>query len=188
MNALTCAKMIVMLVKDIEPLLLIVSLKTEQYLRHILILNRHGSNKTQLCFVSLLSFCFSKPRSHGVHPKGGRTLPFYISKHENLPHTHLPLQIELLHLLLAVADPDEGARLGLLLGATLPLHALQLLLPAGAQQIHARRGAEKPDGDKHAQVTRTVSTACILSRQADSPPTQTFSRCRMTFVQLSHAG
>lgn len=62
--------------------------------------------------------------------------------------THLPLQIELLHLLLTVAYPNKGTRLSLLLCATLLLHILQLLLPATAHQIHTRWRAEKPKRHK----------------------------------------
>ena len=58
--------------------------------------------------------------------------------------THLPLQIELLHLLLTAAYADECTWLGLLLCAALLLHTLQLLLPATAHQIHTWWRAEKP--------------------------------------------
>lgn len=57
--------------------------------------------------------------------------------------THLPLHIELLHLLLTVAYTDECTRLGLLLCATLLFHFLQLLLPATAHQIHTGWRTEK---------------------------------------------
>lgn len=57
---------------------------------------------------------------------------------------YLPLQVELLHFLLTVADSNEGAGLGLLLRAALSLHLFLLLLPATAHQVDTWRRAEEP--------------------------------------------
>ena len=55
----------------------------------------------------------------------------------------LPVQVQLLHLLVAVADADEGTELSALLRLALPLHLLPLLPPAVTVEVDARRGTEE---------------------------------------------
>lgn len=62
--------------------------------------------------------------------------------------THLSLQVELLHLLLTVAYPNECTWLRLLLCAALLLHILHLFLPPAAHQVHRWWRAEKPNVKK----------------------------------------
>lgn len=57
---------------------------------------------------------------------------------------YLPLQVELLHLLVTVPDADEGAWLRLLLRASISLHLVPLFLPAAAHKIHTWRRAKEP--------------------------------------------
>lgn len=68
--------------------------------------------------------------------------------------THLSLQIQLLHLLLTVANSNEGTWLGLLLRAAFLLHVVQLLLPAAAQQIHTGRRTKKPKRENREELKK----------------------------------
>lgn len=78
--------------------------------------------------------------------------------------THLSLQIQLLHLLLTVANSNKGTWLSLLLCAAFLLHVLELLFPATAQKIHTRRRAEKPKlqqkGQRHTWCLKGLLLNC----------------------------
>ena len=56
---------------------------------------------------------------------------------------YLSVQIQLLHVLFAVADANECAQLAALLRLAGPLHLLTLPPPAVAVQVDARRRTEK---------------------------------------------
>ena len=56
---------------------------------------------------------------------------------------YLSVEIQLLHVLIRVPNPDERAQLRPLLRLPRPQHLLPLPPPAVAVQIHAGRGAEE---------------------------------------------
>ena len=56
---------------------------------------------------------------------------------------HLAVEVELLHVLVGVADTDEGAELRSLLGLPCPRHLLPLLPPSVAVEVDAGRRTEE---------------------------------------------
>ena len=56
----------------------------------------------------------------------------------------LSIQVQLLHLLVGVADADEGAQLRVVLRGAGAVQLLPLALPALAVEVDARRRAEEP--------------------------------------------
>lgn len=70
-----------------------------------------------------------------------------------LLHFYLSFQVQLLHFLVTVSYSNEGARLWLLLSATIPFHLLFFFLPSTAHKIHTRRGTKEPEDEKHYEIT-----------------------------------
>lgn len=65
-----------------------------------------------------------------------------------LRHFYLSFQVQLLHFLVAVSYPNEGAGLWLLLSTTIPFHLLFFFLPSTAHKIHTWRGTKEPENEK----------------------------------------
>lgn len=61
---------------------------------------------------------------------------------------YLSFQVQLLHFLVTVSYSNEGARLWLLLSATIPFHLLFFFLPSTAHKIHTRRRTKEPENEK----------------------------------------
>ena len=57
--------------------------------------------------------------------------------------TNLSIKIQLLHILLAIPNPNKGAQLRVMLVIGMPLYLVLLLLPALAEEVDAGRGAEE---------------------------------------------
>lgn len=53
------------------------------------------------------------------------------------------VQVQLLHILVGVADPDEGAQLRITFGDALAQHVLLSMAPAVAEQVDAGRRTEE---------------------------------------------
>lgn len=70
-----------------------------------------------------------------------------------LLHFYLSFQVQLLHFLVAVSYPNEGAGLWLLLSTTIPFHLLFFFLPSTAHKIHTWRGTKEPKNEVNYDIT-----------------------------------
>ena len=85
--------------------------------------------------------------------KGNRLLS---QSYEYVFVSYFPLEVELDHLLVGVADAHEGADLCVGLRGPLLLHLLSLPLPSAPEQVDTGRRAEKP-------VTQTMACYDLMT-------------------------
>lgn len=87
---------------------------------------------------------------------------------------YLSFQVQLLHFLVAVSYSNEGARLWLLLSATIPFHLLFFFLPSTAHKIHTWRRTKEPENEKcimrlHIAFKKILETKTVMYPKLSQP-------------------
>lgn len=87
---------------------------------------------------------------------------------------YLSFQVQLLHFLVTVSYPNEGARLWLLLSATIPFHLLFFFLPSTAHKIHTWRRTKEPENEKcimrlHTAFKKILETETVVYSKLSQP-------------------
>lgn len=91
---------------------------------------------------------------------------------------YLSFQVQLLHFLVTVSYPNKGARLWLLLSATIPLHLLFFFLPSTAHEIHTWRRTKEPENKQHIMELHSFP-----DKHTDAYPMLLHSHFALEFMQ-----